>query len=274
MTRPLRTSVVLGLAIITAVAGMGCKSTVYSGFMRDKKAVVVDRPMFELKGVRLSDSTVQFSFMTPSTLRTDDRSIRYVDVFVAPDQRTTPDSIMISPSIAGTPGVDKDVYFIGEGVWDTPAARSSQRAYATVGVVTTTNHIMFNTVVEYEKAEPLSLVPFVSASSDTTLDVGATARRIFVPEGEYLPTSEAFRVIISDGKGAVLWRSDAGMAFLSVVTLVEPQAANAVHRYEMPWDGRDLSGNRVPDGEYHADIIIPARPKPYATSTTVKWPPR
>jgi hypothetical protein len=242
--------------------------------MRNKKAIVVDRPVFEVKGVRMSDSTVQLSFMTPSTLRTSDRAIRYVDVFVAPDATTPPDSIMINPSIAGTPGVDAEVFFIGEGVWDTPAARASQRAYATVGVVTATDHIMFNTVIEYQKAEPLELQPFAKASSDTSVDIGATARRIFVPQGEYLPTSEAFRVIISDGKGAVVWRSDAGVAFLSVVTLVEPQAANAVHRYEMPWDGRDLAGNRVPDGEYHADIIIPARPKPYATSFTVTWPPR
>ncbi|MBK6418111.1 MAG: hypothetical protein IPI29_08210 [Ignavibacteria bacterium] len=256
------------------VLSMGCKSTSYSGFMRNNKAIHVDRPIFDIKGVRLSDSTVQLSFMTASTLRTVDRSIRYVDIFIGPDKDHLNDSIMVNPTMAGTPGSDETILFIGEGLWDTPAAKASRSAVAEVAVVTATDHLIFTTAIEYQKAEPVDLRPFATAAGDSAIDIGVMAKRIFVPQGEYLPTSESFRVLISDGKGSVVWRSDAGLAFLSVVTLVEPQNANAIHRYVMPWDGRDLGGQKVPDGEYHADLIIPSRPKSYSASISFSWPPR
>ncbi len=271
----------LFLLLLTSiiVVTVGCKSTSYSGFMRNNKAIHVDRPIFDIKGVRLSDSTVQLSFMTSSSLRTSDRSIRYVDIYIGPDADHLDDSIMVNPTMAGTPGTDETIIFIGEGLWDTQAARASRSAVAEVSVVTATDHLIFRTNIEYQKAEPLDVKPFATAvggasGAESTIEVGLMAKRIYVPQGEYLPTSESFRVLISDGKGSVVWRSDAGLAFLSVVTLVEPQNANAIHRYVMPWDGRDLGGQMVPDGEYHADLIIPSRPKPYTASISFKWPPR
>lgn len=269
-----RIPLVVWLITSVLILSTGCKSTSYSGFMRNNKAIHVDRPIFDIKGVRLSDSTVQLSFMTSSTLRTVDRSIRYVDIYIGPDKDHLDDSIMVNPTMAGTPGTDETILFIGEGLWDTPAARASRSAVAKVSIVTATDHLIFETNIEYQKAEPIDLRPFATAVGDSAIDIGVMAKRIFVPQGEYLPTSESFRVLISDGKGGVIWRSDAGLAFLSVVTLVEPQNANAIHRYVMPWDGRDIGGQKVAEGEYHADCIIPARPKPYTASISFTWPPR
>ncbi len=260
--------------VACGLALCGCKKTEYSSFMKSKKAYKVNRPMFDLRAVRLSDSTVQFSFMTPSTLRTTDRSIRYVDLFVAATPNGKKDSIMVSPSVAGTPGVDETIYFIGEGVWDSPIAKSSRQAFVDVNVVTYSDHIVFSDTIEYTKAEPMELLPFAQHGKESLVELGVTARRIFVPQGEYLPTSEAFRVIISDAKGNVVWRSDAGMAFLTVVGDVQPQSSNAVHRYIMPWNAKDLSGQAVPDGEYRVDMIIPARPTPYTSVLTLEWPLR
>ncbi|MCX6139998.1 MAG: hypothetical protein NTX15_04080 [Candidatus Kapabacteria bacterium] len=252
----------------------GCHSTKYTEFMLNNKAYVVDRPIFELKGVRLGDSTVQLSFMTSSSLRTRDRSIRYVEFYVGPDKDHLNDSIMVNPSIAGNASEGGTVLFIGEGVWDSEAARASKSAVVLVSVITSTDHLMYYQNVEYQKAEPVDLAAFVDVIGDSALELGVTVRRVFVPPGEYLPTSESFRVLISDSKGSVVWRSDAGLAFLSIVTVVEPQNANGVHRYIMPWNGRDLSGQIVPNGEYRVDFIIPSRPKNYISSTSIKWPPR
>lgn len=242
--------------------------------MKNNKAFIVNRPMFDVKGVRLSDSTVQISFVTASTLRTNDRSIRFVETYIGPDATHLDDSLQMSTSMAGTPGVDATILFIGEAHWDTPAAKLSKRAVADISIVNGTDHIIFRTEIEYQKAEPLDLLPFVTPMADSSVEIGAIAKRIFVPQGEYLPTSESFRVLISDGKGSVVWRSDAGMAFLSVVTNVEPQSANAIHRYVMPWNGRDLGGQELPPGEYHADVIVPARPKSYTASINFTWPLR
>jgi len=264
----------LSLVAFAAFVLGSCRSTQFSPYMKNNKAFIVDRPMFDVKGVRLGDSTVQISFVTSSSLRTSDRSIRFVEAFIGPDAKHLDDSLQMSTSMAGTPGVDPTVLFIGEAHWDTPAAKRSSRAVADISIVNGTDHIIFRTDIEYRKVEPLDMVAFIRPMADSTIEVGAIAKRVFVPQGEYLPTSESFRVLISDGKGSVVWRSDAGMAFLSVVASVEPQAANAIHRYVMPWNGRDLAGLEIPPGEYHADILVPARPNPYTTSINFTWPLR
>ena len=253
---------------------LGCKSTVNSGLMLNTKGYYVERPIFEIKGVRLSDSTVQLSFIAPSSLRAADKAIRYVYFFVGPDEDHLHDSIMANPLMAGAPGVHGEILFLGEGVWDSQAARASSRAVIDVNVVTRTDHAIFRSVVEYREAEPVDILGFAIPVGSSGIDVGVLAKRIYMLQGEYLPTSESFRVLITDGKRNLVWRSDAGLAFLSVVTAVEPQATNAVHRYVMPWDGVDLGGQKVPEGEYTADLIIPSRPKPYATSIKFMWPPR
>lgn len=253
---------------------VGCQSTQYSQFTKDNKALIVNRPMFDVKGVRLTDSSVHISFVTTSTLRTADRSLRYVEAYIGPDSEHLNDSVMMVTTMAGIPGVDQTILFLGEGLWDTPAAKASTQAVADISVISGSDHIIFRTNITYQKAEPVDLLPFVIPIGDSSIELGVIAKRIYVPQGEYLPTSETFRALISDGKGAVIWRSDAGMAFLSIVTNVEPQSANAVHRYVMPWDGKDIGGQRVPAGDYHVDFIVPARPKPYTTSMTFRWPPR
>lgn len=268
------------LILLAFLTVTGCKTTLSSNFVASGKAIRVDRPIFDIKGVRLSDSTVKLSFISPSPLRTNDRAFRWVEAAIGPDADHLNDTIMFDPSVAGTQGVDATLQFIGDATWDTPAARRSDRAVADVSVVTSSDHLVFRTVIEYGKADPMLLIPFANpiiSSTDNSkmeIEVGVIAKRVYVAQGEYLPTSETFRVLISDSKGSIVWRSDAGLAFLSIVTSVEPQTTNAVQRYFIPWTGVDLSGNQVSDGDYRVELIIPCRPTAYSASTTFAWPPR
>lgn len=81
-------------------------------------------------------------------------------------------------------------------------------------------------------------------------------------------------MIITDATGTVVFRTDYEKNFLALVTTVQPVQANQIQRYVYPWSGRNLQGQRVADGTYNVEMIIPAHPKPYRTSTTLEWPPK
>lgn len=259
-----------GLAVV--ILTQGCVKTSYSPHVQ--KALRVNEAMFEIKAVKLSDSTVRLSFITDPMLRTTDPNIRWVEAAIGPDERSLDDSVIFNIGFAGAPGVDATVHVIGDASWDTRTARASSSAVADISVVTATTHLIFRVPLEYTEAVPMELTPFSLARADTLIEVGAMVKRIYVPPGEYLPSSETFRVVISDEKGYVVFRSDAGMAFLSVISSVEPQTPNQMQRYAVPWNGRDLRGNVVPDGKYLVELIIPAVPRSYSAKSELQWPPR
>lgn len=262
------------LAFFSAVILASCTSTEYSTLQRRHKAIRVDEPIFNVKAVKLADSTVRLSFVGSPVLRTNGRVIRHVECAVGPNEQEMKDLIVFSTSNAGAPGVAQTVNIIGSASWDTRAARRSTECVVDVSVLTAEEHLIFRQHLKYEAAEPMELTPFTQAVSDTLIEVGVIARRMFVPTGEHLPSSENFRVIISDAKGSVLFRSDFNQAFLSLMSTVEPQITGQMQRYTMPWTGRDMQGNRVPDGTYKAELIIPARPTPYRSMIEVPWPPK
>lgn len=268
----------MALFAVVALLMTACTSTEHSTFLNKgknkNKAIRVDEPIFNIKAVKLTDSTVRLSFVGTPVLRTDGRVIRHVEAEIGPNENEMNDIIVFSTSNAGAPGVNQTVHIVGSASWDTRAARRSTECVVDVGVLTAEEHLIYRQHLKYEAADPMELSTFTQAVSDTLIEVGVIARRMFVPTGEHLPSSENFRVIISDGKGTVVWRSDFGQAFLSLMSSVEPQITGQMQRYTMPWFGRDMQGNRVPDGTYKAELIIPARPNPYRASVDVSWPPK
>lgn len=267
MTSP----IVMSVLILAAFGIEGCKNTFSSPWQ--VRGLRVDKEIFHVRAFKLGDSTVQLSFVGPANLRTKEPSIRYVDVAIGTSADALSDTVTFAVEHIGDPN-GAGAQTIGNAVWDSPTAKASSSAVGDVTVLTASDHLVFRQIIEYSEAEALFLTPFATTTSDTTIEIGTLAKRIYVPPGEYLPSSENFRVIIVDSKGAVVWRSDAGMSFLSVVGNVEPRQTNQVQRYALTWNGRDLQQNVVEPGDYRVEFIIPARPKSYSTRSTLKWPPR
>jgi len=267
-----RRLLVVGVLIASTVALASCTKNSFSSPWQIR-GLRVDKPIFHVQAFKLSDSTVQLSFVGPANLRTREPAIRYVDVAIGTSEDALLDTVAFSVEHTGSPGGGA-AQSVGNAVWDTPTAKASTSAVADVSVLTASDHLVFRQNIAYSVAEALFLTPFVTTSSDTTLEIGALAKRIYVPPGEYLPSSENFRVIIVDAKGVVVWRSDAGMSFLSVVGSVEPRQTNQSQRYSLSWNGHDLQQNVVESGDYKVEFIIPARPNSYTTRTTLQWPPR
>lgn len=257
--------------IVVALSLSSCKNSFASPY--NIRGLRVDGEIFHVTAFKLLDSTVYLSFVGPATLRTKDPAIRYVDIAIGTSENALNDTITFSVVQTGNVG-GSDAHTIGNAVWDTPKARASSSAVGDVSVITGSDHLVFRQLIKYSDAEALLLTPFTTATSDSTIEIGVIAKRIYVPPGEYLPSSENFRVVISDPKGSVVWRSDAGMAFLSVVGNVEPRQTNQVQRYALPWNGRDLQQSIVDPGDYSVTFIIPARPKPYSATSKMQWPPR
>lgn len=117
----------------------------------------------------------------------------------------------------------------------------------------------------------LSLTPFIRPGDESSVLIGVNATRNRIIEGEYLPSSEDVRVIIRSGFKTI-WKSNDGMAFLTVITPVRPESVGEISTYSLDWDGNDTQGQPLRPGEYTADIIIPSRPAPYQTQITFTWP--
>lgn len=126
-------------------------------------------------------------------------------------------------------------------------------------------------VFAVEDTNALTLVPFVQTGEESLASIGVNARRNRIVDGEYLPSSEDVRVVVRSGF-KVLWQSNNGMAFLTMIMPVRPETVREVARYSVAWDGTDNTGVPIPPGEYTADIVIPAKPAPYRTEITFTWP--
>lgn len=122
-------------------------------------------------------------------------------------------------------------------------------------------------------ATSLHLDPFAN-DVEGGIELGCMAHRLIPRPDEFLPSSEQFRVIIRDTKAMEVYRSDAGMAFMQVITPVEPRDVGAYQRFSVFWRGTTSQGQNVPSGEYVAEMIIPAVPIPYSTSIAFTWSPQ
>ncbi len=267
-----RTTLLAVILLALAITN-GCRTAGVSSFATSKKAIRVDRPMFDVFATRLSDTTVQFRFVTTSSLRTVDNSIRYVDLVLgSPTEQQ--DSLLVFPTLARDESNEGSIYVIGEALWESPRLRTLLSVPADIAVVTASDHIIFSQDVEIREPVGLDLYPSIMATTDTSVSFQCLARRVFVPRGEYLPSSEMLRVRVLAENGDVVWRSDEDIAFLALVSLVQPQTAGRLHVYEMPWNGRTSAGKQMRAGTYRAEFIIPARPNEYVAFLDFTWPLR
>lgn len=265
-------ALLLWLTVIGALLLPSCKS----GFVSPYKVrgLRVSSPIFEVRGTRLPDSSVRLSFISEPRIRTEDPTIRWVEVAVRSSETSPSDTLVMNNTDVVVEGSRYGKLLIGSVVWEGNDAKTSQSAIADVSVLTSSDHLVFTQPITYQPATPLELLPFTTRVSDSLLTIGVVAIRVFKPQGEYLPSSERLRLIISDQKGNVVWRSDAGMQFMTIVGQIEPTLEGRTEQYTSQWNGVDLQGNPVRPGTYDCEILIPARPTPYSVRTPVQWPPR
>ena len=261
------------VAAVCIVLVPSCRTASVSGFTPSRKAIRVDRPVFDVYASRITDSSAQLRFLTTTTLRATDNTIRYVDINIKTSDSTY-DSLLVFPTLAREDTGDGTLYVVGEALWESSSLRTSSTFQADISVVTASNHLVYSQDISIHAPVALDLYPSVDATSDSTLMFRCLARRVFVPHGEYLPSSEVFRIRILDEHGEIVWASDYDMAFLAIVSLVQPQTSGRLHIYEMPWNGRMLNGRRMKPGRYTAEYIIPSRPLEYRTTREFSWPVR
>jgi hypothetical protein len=109
---------------------------------------------------------------------------------------------------------------------------------------------------------------------DSSYTFAAMAMRWRDEPTEYFPSSEQLRVRIIDSKGAIVWRSDNGMAFLAMIYPVEPLTVGSTHFYELRWNGLLNDGTRITPGTYQVEYTLPVKPRPYVKTTKEVFPPR
>jgi hypothetical protein len=109
---------------------------------------------------------------------------------------------------------------------------------------------------------------------DSSYTFVAMAMRWRDESTEYFPSSEQLRVRIIDNKGAVLWRSDIGMAFLTMIYPVEPITVGSTHFYKLRWNGLLNDGTRITPGTYQVEYTLPVRPRPYVKTMKETFPPQ
>ncbi len=107
---------------------------------------------------------------------------------------------------------------------------------------------------------------------DSTFTFTARALRRRTVEGEYFPSSEHLRLRLINGKGQVVWTSNAGMAFLTMISNVEPAAVGGFHDYTADWNGLADDGLPPPAGTYRLEVVLPVKPLAYATAVELRLP--
>jgi len=130
---------------------------------------------------------------------------------------------------------------------------------------------LYNVRAEIDTAA-LELSPSLTMNADGTYRFGLRVTRRRLVPGEYFPSSEQLRVTVYNGKGSLVWSSDHGMAFLSVVMPVEPELNGASHQYTLDWNARASDGSKAPSGRYRVQLMLPVRPAPYSCSLDVVLP--
>ena len=118
----------------------------------------------------------------------------------------------------------------------------------------------------------LALIPSFQQNADSTIRFTVRAVRRRIVDSEYFPSSELVRIRIINRKGQIVWSSNDGLAFLTMIYPVEPQMVGGVHDYTLDWNGRTTSGDPVPSGTYTMEVTLPTKPLAYTTSFTISFP--
>lgn len=113
--------------------------------------------------------------------------------------------------------------------------------------------------VENKSDSPLELNPDVRIENNL-LKFSLKAKRNFIVEKEYLPTSEELRIIISDKKGRIIYQSNQGMNYFQVVEQVKPIEIDDTYTYEL---ASKIPSGMIKGNKYSIQFIIPAKPQFY-----------
>ncbi len=252
----------------------GCRSTVeqhtpvfgYGRSVTNSNTIVV-------VATRTSDTSVLLRCVVPARTGKDNQPITSLTV-ARRNTSGTADTLYRSPEIRSADMADSMKYIVCETRWSSRELRFISTFDAEVSQTSKSGAVTFVNHVEIIDSTPIALYPTIVRSSDTSVIFRCPALRITLPPREYLPSSESFRIRILDESGQRVWSSDEGMAFLARVSPVEPQVPGRVFTYEMPWNGRTISGTRIKPGTYTAEFVIPSRPQAYANRITFAWPLR
>ncbi|MBU3698417.1 MAG: hypothetical protein FGM33_00180 [Candidatus Kapabacteria bacterium] len=144
---------------------------------------------------------------------------------------------------------------------------SSFRILATIG----DREHLYSVITNVDTAA-LALMPEISQGSDSGYVFTLRATRRRVVEGEYFPSSEQLRISVVNAKGATVWSSDHGMAYLTVIMPVEPEQKGSSHVYQQEWNGITLDGEPLRPGRYRVTFLLPVRRASYSTTLDITIP--
>jgi hypothetical protein len=115
-----------------------------------------------------------------------------------------------------------------------------------------------------DKNQFLRVIPVIEEKAPNTLVFKALAIRQFPHQGAYMPSSENFRIIITNSKDGKKWNSSEGMMFMQIIGSVEPVevGTDKIYSYEYLIDQKKFRLN----GQNTVEFIIPAMPHPIINS--------
>ncbi|MBU3741346.1 MAG: hypothetical protein FGM24_03560 [Candidatus Kapabacteria bacterium] len=267
-----RTMLILLVVLQAGLLAGGCHRGFSSTY--DVRGIRLGEPVFAVRGMRLSDTTLRLSFATLPTLRTSDPVIRTVYAAVGAAQGFYSDTVDFQLTRKAVPSDSSAVTLIGEAIISVASATEFASPWVDVSVVTASDHVVFPQAVTMIDPSAVELSPFQHVTDDGGIELGAHVQRVWLPEQEYLPSSEDVRVTVFNASGTEVWNSGSGMAFLTMITSVQPQERGDVATVSRIWNGQTSSGTTVPKGTYTAEILIPAIPFPYRSTLDVQWPPQ
>lgn len=111
--------------------------------------------------------------------------------------------------------------------------------------------------------EFMELTGSVKKIENDFIKFSMTAKRLKVKDGEYLPNSENFRVVVFDADNTVIFNSDYEKNFFQAIMDVEPKLTGDEKEYEYIWNVKNNFSKKVPPGNYTAILSIPSLPDSY-----------
>jgi len=103
---------------------------------------------------------------------------------------------------------------------------------------------------------------FEQFGSDSSIFI-LNAKRLRVVDGEYLPSSENFKLNVTNSKFSEVFNSSKNKNFFMVIGDVEPKEVGKSKTYKIAWNMRDNNNKKIEAGIYKAQLIIPAKPQFY-----------
>ncbi len=126
--------------------------------------------------------------------------------------------------------------------------------------------------IDKEKTS-LLLTPSINIINDSNVVFSVDAKRIYVENKEYLPSSELLRIEILNKSGKPIFASNNNMNYFQVIKQVLPSEIGDRYIYQYTWNGKDNYYKKLPQGDYTVLLVIPSIPKPHIIQTILEWRP-